>query len=78
MCRSGATWHVVQLISAWLDTALVRSFLTQYVVERESFDFDTLGASYRKVALWSADEARIRYVTAMHAGNPLNPVTVLP
>jgi type IV secretion system protein VirB8 len=60
------------------DTALVRSFLVQYVIARESFDADSLKDSYRKVALWSADGARSRYVAATQASNPLSPLATLP
>ncbi len=56
------------------DTALVRSFLVQYVIARESFDADSLKDSYRKVALWSADGARSRYVAATQASNPQSAV----
>lgn len=57
------------------DTALTQSFLVQYVIARESFDINALQANYRKVALWSADSARSRYIAAMQPGfsdSPLN------
>jgi type IV secretion system protein VirB8 len=60
------------------DDALTRSFLVQYVIARESFDFDSLDQDYRKVALWSAGEARERYLRRMEPGNPENPLTSLP
>lgn len=60
------------------DAALIRSFLVQYVIERESFDIDTLNNSYRKVALWSAGDARTRYINTMQANNPESPLTRLP
>lgn len=60
------------------DAALIRSFLVQYVIERESFDIDNLDRSYRKVALWSADDARTRYINAMQATNPESPLAQLP
>lgn len=60
------------------DTALTRSFLVQYVIARESFDVDSLQENYRKVGLWSADEARNRYVELMRANNPLGPLATLP
>ncbi len=47
------------------DTALVRSFLVQYVIAREGFDIDQLNDNYRKVALWSAGDARSRYLAEM-------------
>ena len=60
------------------DSALVRSFLVQYVIARESFDVDSLKDSYRKVALWSADAARSRYVAATQASNPESALATLP
>lgn len=60
------------------DHALVRSFLAQYVIAREGFDIDSLRDSYRKVALWSAGEARSRYVSSVQASNPLSPLSTLP
>lgn len=60
------------------DAALTRSFLTQYVIARESFDIDSLRDTYRKVALWSADEARTRYINGMQASNPESPLAALP
>lgn len=60
------------------DAALVRSFLVQYVIERESFDIDALSDSYRKVALWSAGDARTRYINGIQATNPDSPLARLP
>lgn len=60
------------------DAALTRSFLVQYVIARESFDADTLQASYRKVGLFSAGEARERYLAQMQASNPASPLAALP
>lgn len=60
------------------DAALVRSFLVQYVIERESYDIDNLNRSYRKVALWSAEDARTRYINVMQATNPESPLAQLP
>jgi type IV secretion system protein VirB8 len=60
------------------DAALIRSFLVQYVIERESFDIDTLNNSYRKVALWSAGDARTRYINQMQATNAESPLARLP
>lgn len=61
-----------------VDTALTRSFLVQYVIAREGFDIDSLKSDYRKVALWSAGEARDRYVAGMQASNPASPLASLP
>lgn len=60
------------------DRALTRSFLAQYVLTREGYDIDSLQDDYRKVALWSAGEARDRYVAAMQPGNPASPIASLP
>jgi type IV secretion system protein VirB8 len=60
------------------DTALVRSFLVQYVIARESFDTDSIKDSYRKVALWSAQAARARYVADTQASNPQSALATLP
>lgn len=60
------------------DDALVRSFLAQYVTARESFDINSLKVDYRKVALWSADEARDRYFALMAVSNPQSPLATLP
>jgi type IV secretion system protein VirB8 len=60
------------------DAALTRSFLAQYVIARESFAIDTLQGDYRKVALWSAGDARTAYVSGMQASNPESPLNLLP
>ena len=60
------------------DAALIRSFLVQYVIARESFDIDGLKDSYRKVALWSAGDARARYINEMQATNPESPLVKYP
>jgi type IV secretion system protein VirB8 len=60
------------------DSALTRSFLVQYVIARESFDIDSLQEDYRKVGLWSAGEARDRYMALMNRGNPESPLATLP
>lgn len=60
------------------DRALTRSFLAQYVIARESFAIDTLQSDYRKVALWSAGEARERYIAGMNGNNPASPLATLP
>lgn len=56
------------------DAALTRSFLVQYVIARESYDYDNLQNDYSKVALWTAGEARQRYVAMMRSSNPASPV----
>jgi len=58
--------------------ALTRSMLAQYVIARENFDIAALKDNYRKVALWSAGDARDQYVAAMQATNPASPLASLP
>ena len=60
------------------DSALTRSFLTQYVTAREGFDVDSVQTQYRRVALWSANEARQTYVASQQAGNPDSPLARYP
>ncbi|MCW2404402.1 type IV secretion system protein VirB8 [Sphingobium sp. B1D7B] len=60
------------------DTALTQSFLVQYVIARESFDMSALQDRYRKVALWSADNARTSYVSGIQATNPDSPLNRYP
>jgi type IV secretion system protein VirB8 len=60
------------------DAALTQSFLVQYVIARESFDINALQANYRKVALWSAESARSRYIAAMQPSFPDSPLNRYP
>jgi type IV secretion system protein VirB8 len=60
------------------DRALTRSFLAQYVLAREGFDSTSLRNDYRKVALWSAGDARDRYIADMQGTNPASPLARLP
>jgi type IV secretion system protein VirB8 len=60
------------------DAALTQSFLVQYVIARESFDYDTAQVSYRKVALWSAENARAEYLGLMQVSNPQSPLVLYP
>jgi type IV secretion system protein VirB8 len=60
------------------DAALTQSFLVQYVIARESFDINELQASYRKVTVWSIDQARTDYVTSMQYANPGSPLARYP
>jgi type IV secretion system protein VirB8 len=60
------------------DAALTQSFLTQYVIARESFNADALQADYRRVALWSADTARSSYIAGQQASNPDSPLARYP
>src|SRR4051794_18724364 len=58
------------------DSALTQSFLVQYVIARESFDIDTFQSAYRKVALWSAEQARSDYLASAPASNPQSPLAL--
>lgn len=60
------------------DRALVQSMLVQYVIARESFDVSTVQADYRKVGLWSAEQARIDYANLMRTANIDSPLVVYP
>lgn len=60
------------------DAALTQSFLVQYVIAREGFDFATVNANYRKVALFSADAARRSYLQQMQVSNPESPLLIYP
>jgi len=58
------------------DAALTQSYLVQYVIARESFDFATVRTDYRRVALFSADIARRGYLATMQPSNPQNPLVL--
>ena len=60
------------------DAALVRSMLAQYVIAREGFEINSLKENYRRVALWSAGDARSQYIAATQASNPASPLATLP
>lgn len=60
------------------DRALTQSFLVQYVIARESYDFASVQTDYRKVMLWSAGGARTAYANAMQATNPESPLARYP
>lgn len=58
------------------DTALTQSFLVQYVIARESFDFTEVKANYRKVALLSGGGARTNYLASMQPSNTQSPLNI--
>ncbi|MEA2999966.1 MAG: type secretion system protein VirB8 [Sphingomonadales bacterium] len=60
------------------DAALTQSFLVQYVIARESFDLDMMNESYRKVGLWSAEQARSDYLNGVQISNPQSPMAIYP
>ena len=60
------------------DAALTQSYLVQYVIARESFDYATVRNNYRRVALFSAGIARSGYLATMQPSNPQNPLTLYP
>jgi type IV secretion system protein VirB8 len=65
-----------QLVSS--RTALTQSFLVQYVIAREGYDYDALQNDYRKVALWSSGSAQQSYLSSMQASNPASPLARYP
>ena len=56
------------------DEAVMKAFLAQYVLARESFDVTDLQAEYAKVSAWTTGPARDQYLAAMQRGNPQSPV----
>ena len=58
--------------------ALSQSMLAQYVIARETFDINSLADQYRKVALWSGEEARRDYLAVMPINNPQSPLNIFP
>lgn len=50
------------------DQAVVSSFLAQYVLQRETFDPADFEQRYRRVALWSTDQARTDYTDSYKSG----------
>jgi type IV secretion system protein VirB8 len=60
------------------DAALTQSFLVQYVLARENFDFGTVKDDYRKAWAWSADRARADYAATMQVTNPASPLRTVP
>jgi len=60
------------------DAALTQSMLVQYVIARESFDIDMMNEAYRKVGLWSAEQARSDYLNTVQASNPQSPLVLYP
>jgi type IV secretion system protein VirB8 len=60
------------------DSALTQSFLVQYVIARESFDFATVQNDFRKVMLWSGEAAERDYAALMPMTNPASPLVTQP
>lgn len=60
------------------DAAVSQAFLAQYVLAREGYDATDLQANYRKVAMWSAGDAREQYLRTMSASNPQSPMKLYP
>ncbi|WP_294327207.1 VirB8/TrbF family protein [uncultured Sphingomonas sp.] len=60
------------------DAALIQSFLVQYVIARESFAIDDVQNAYRKVTLWSQQDARADYIAMMQPSNPGSPLSRYP
>ena len=60
------------------DAALTQSYLVQYVIAREGFDFASVNTNYRRVALFSEGGARSAYLAAMQPSNPESPLASYP
>jgi type IV secretion system protein VirB8 len=58
------------------DEAVVKAFLAQYVLARETFDRTDLQASYDEVAAWTSGAARDQYLAAMRRDNPQSPLNL--
>jgi len=58
------------------DEAVVKAFLAQYILARESFDATDLQAEYNKVAAWTTGSAREQYLAGMRRANPQSPVNL--
>lgn len=70
------TGHVERVSMDQMDTlaaneALQQALLAQYVMARESYDPITVRQNYRKVALWSARQARNSYIAEMRQNGPV-------
>jgi len=50
------------------DEAVVSAFLAQYVLQRETFDPADFEDRYKRVALWSVDQARNDYLDSYKSG----------
>ena len=72
-------WHATRKSLCQLAQELGLSVgLVQYVIARESFDASTLQADYRKVGLWSAEQARLDYSNLMRPANIDSPLVLYP
>jgi type IV secretion system protein VirB8 len=60
------------------DASVTQSFLVQYVIGRESFDATDLRENYRKVMVWSDENARSQYAREMARSNPTSPLVLNP
>ncbi len=60
------------------DQALTQSFLVQYVLARETFDAADLKYAYKRVLLWSADEARAAYLKSFDRNDPNSTLRQIP
>jgi type IV secretion system protein VirB8 len=58
------------------DAAVTQASLVQYVIARETFDATDLRENYRKVMLWSGEEARSRYQREMQRTSPNSPLNL--
>lgn len=58
------------------DEAVVKAFLAQYVLARETFDVTDLQAEYNKIAAWTSGPAREQYIAHMQRSNPQSPLNL--
>ena len=58
--------------------AMIQSFVTQYVLARETFDASDNRENYRKVMLWSSGAARSSYENELARANPQSPLVLFP
>jgi type IV secretion system protein VirB8 len=58
------------------DEAVVKAFLAQYVLARETFDVTDLQAEYNKIAAWTSGPAREQYIALMQRSNPQSPLNL--
>lgn len=60
------------------DTALTESFLVQYISAREGFDFNSIQRDFKRVAIWTSEPEKSKYIKLMQASNPESPLVLYP
>ena len=58
------------------EAAVTQASLVQYVIARETFDATDLRENYRKVMLWSGEQARQSYQRDMQRSTPNSPLNL--